>query len=361
MVAAVVFAVALVASSSVISGAAYVRRPVPVLTVQMAGSSAFFSDPVVQAELLRQGFVVQETSLGSRQVCGEPLLAQRYDVAIFGTQDSAACVLKELTSVDHLDPHKTTPFSSPMVIITYSPIVQLLEQIHVVTMDNGIAIFNVLKYLAVVHSGVRWAGIKGNYTYLSQRPILVATTDPRFSNSGGMFAAIAYAAQNGDDPVTDLNPGYLSVIKQSFAELGSMDTHTPDLVQQFLTEGMDALPMAMVYEDDYVFAKLSGEVGPGSQIMVMYPDPDVISDDTLVSWTPGGNKMTSLLTSPAMVSFEEEHGYRTSRDSSGFVNYMAPRGIKVPSLNSYDPSLQFVSLPTETSLKALINAVVPGS
>jgi hypothetical protein len=332
-----------------------------VLTVQMAGSSTFFSDPVAQAELLRQGFVVQETSLGSRQVCGEPSLVQRYDVANSGSQDAAACVVEKLTAAD-LDPHKTNPFSSPMVIITYTPIVQLLEKIHVVTEVHGIAIFNVRAYLDVVRSGKRWTSIQGNTTYPNQSLILLSTTDPRFSNSGGMFAAIAYAAQNSDDPVTDLKPDdpYLKVIKQCFAELGSLNTHTPDLLQQFLTEGMDAYPMAMVYESDYIYTKLSGQAGPGSQIRVMYPDPDVISDNTLVSWTPRGNMLTSLLTSPTMASFEEEHGYRTSGDSSGFVTYMAAKGIKVPSLNSYNTGLQFARMPTEASLQVLISAVAPG-
>jgi hypothetical protein len=330
-----------------------------VVTVQMAGSSTFFGDPAAQAELLRQGIVVQETSLGSLQICSEPSLAQRYDVTNSGSQDAAACVVQELTK-DGLDPHKSNPFSSPMVIITYDPIVALLEKIGVATQVGGLTIFNVRKYLSVVKSGMRWTDIAGNSAYPNQSLILLRTTDPRFSNSGGMFAAIAYAAQNNNDPVTDMRPGapLLPVIRESFAEQGSMNTHTPDLLQEFLTEGMDAYPMAMIYESDYIYTRL--QLGPKSGITAMYPDPDVISDNTLVSWTPKGNMLTTLLTSPAMAVFEERHGYRTSSDSDDFVSYMKAKGITVPSLDRFNPGLQFAGMPTEASLQALIADVVPG-
>jgi hypothetical protein len=370
--AAVVFAVALAASGGVISGAAYARRPgtvaqpAPPVTVQMAGSSTFFSDPTVEPELRRLGLVVQETSLGSRQVCGEPALAQRYDVANSGSQDAAACVLQELTAAGR-NAHKSNPFSSPMVIITYTDIVSVLKAAGIATTVkcgcsiNGITIFDIRKYLKAVSAGTRWTGIKGNGTYRNRSRILLATTNPLFSNSGGMFTAIAYAALNNDDPFTGLRPNdsSLAVIRQCFAELGNLDTHTPDLLRQFLTEGEDAIPMAMVYESDYVFTKLSGQAGLNPKLTVMYPNPDVISDNTLVSWTPRGNKLTSLLTSPAMQSFEERHGYRTSGDSTSFVAYMKARHITVPDLGSYNVGLQFVSLPSSADLQQLIYAVFP--
>jgi hypothetical protein len=365
--AALVFAVALAMSGGVISGAAYARRPGVVAqsrsaaTIQMAGSSTFFSDPVVQAELLRQGLTVQETSLGSRQVCDEPSLGQRYDVANSGSQDAAACVLQELTA-DGLNAHKSNPFSSPMVIITHQPIVDALWRLGIVTKVRNIDVFDVSKYLHVVSIGERWSDIAKNKAYLSNSRILVATTNPLLSNSGGMFTAIAYAAQNNDDPFTDLQPHdqKLAVIRQCFAELGNLDTHTPDLLRHFLTEGIDAYPMAMVYESDYIFTRLSGQSGLNSDLRVMYPNPDVISDNTLVSWTQRGNAFTSLLTSPTMQAFEERHGYRTSGDSSGFVDYMKEKGIYVPNLNIYDRKLQFASLPSSASLQTLINAVFPG-
>jgi hypothetical protein len=368
----VTFVVALAVSAALISTAVDTRRPVadtrpgPLVTVQMAGGSTFFEDSGVRAELRRRGIALaSDTSLGSRQICAEPSLAARFDVADSGSQDAAACVTQKLRDAGR-NPVESNPFSTPMVILTYNPIVKLLKTLHLVTQAGRITIFNVRAYLRVVDAGTQWVGIRGNRTYPNDSRILLWTADPRFANSGGMFAAIAYSAQNANgDPVTDVQPGdhRLAVIRKSFTELGSLDIDSTDLLRKFLTEGMDAYPMIMVYESYYIQALLDGLASPQSGITVMYPDPDVISDSTLVSWTPHGNQMTALLATPALAAIEEQHGYRTSRDSSdssGFVRYMAARGITVPSLNTLSESLQFVRLPTEASLQKLIDAVTPG-
>jgi hypothetical protein len=151
------------------------------------------------------------------------------------------------------------------------------------------------------------------------------------------------------------------VIRTFYTELGSLETHTPDLLRDFLTMGIAGRPMAMVYESDYLSAKLTNEIPGNSDITVMYPNPDVISEHTLVSWTPKGDRLlNALLTNPTIGKYEETHGYRTSQDANGFVGYMATRGITVPSVNALSRNLQFARLPTESNLLALINAVAAG-
>jgi hypothetical protein len=332
--------------------------------VQLAGSSGFFSDPAVQKELRHEKFVVQQpTPAGSLDVCHIPLLVQDYDMTNSGSQEAAACVYQILAKASRAqDP--SYPFASPMVIITYTPIVRLLEQIHVVKEDHGIAVFNVLKYLNVVRRGEQWYRIPRNKAYPNHSRILLATTNPQDSNSGGMFAAIAYAALNNDSPVAaPMKPAYVKVIRQCFREQPDMATHTDFLLNDFLANGMSEYPMAMIYENDYIYTQLdgrtllSGRPGPNHQITVMYPNPDVVPVNTLISWTRNGIILTNLLKTPTMERFEEEHGYRTSSDSNSFVKYMAGNGITVPSL--HNPPMQIVGPPQEPNLQALINAVVP--
>jgi hypothetical protein len=337
--------------------------PQSLVTVQMAGSSTFLDDINVRNKLTQNHVTLQDASLGSRQVCKIPGLIAKFDVSDSGSDDAATCV-GQLVIKAGLVPHKVSPYSSPMVIMTHAPIVHLLQQIPgLVTPVNGLKIFNVAKYLSVFASGEEWVNIPGNTTYPSLNRILLWTTDPRNSNSGGMLAALAYAAQNAnDDPVTTLLPGdtKVPVIKSLFTELGSLPTHTPDLLRQFLTLGMDGRPMALVYESDYLGAVLTHEIPAASDITVMYPNPDVTAEETFVSWTQKGNKLTSLLTSSPMQDVEEAHGYRTSQDAYGFAGYMAARNIAVPSVNTLLASLQFARLPSESSLLALINAVTAG-
>jgi hypothetical protein len=337
--------------------------PLPPVTVKMAGSSTFFDEASVLSKLSQLGVTLQQTSLGSRQECKVPGLIAKFDVAGSGSDDAASCVERLVTAAGRV-PHKVSPYSSPMVIMTHAPIVAALEKIPgLVTQANGLTIFNVEAYLKVFTSGEEWVNIPGNSSYPSLSRILLWTTDPRNSNSGGMLAAIAYAAQNAnDDPVTTLLPGdpRVRVIKSLFTELGNLPTHTPDLLRELLTGGMDGIPMALIYESDYLGAVLAHDIPASSDITVMYPNPDVITQDTLVSWTPEGERLTNLLTASAMQAAEEAHGYRTLQDEGSFAGYMAARGITVPSLSALLRELQFARLPTESSLEALINAVTAG-
>jgi hypothetical protein len=361
---------ALAVSAALISAAADIHRPVadarpvPVVTVQMAGGSTFFEDPRVLAELRRLGInLMAETSLGSRQICADPTLANTFDAAASGSENAAACILRKLTKAG-LNPDESKPFSTPMVIVTYNPIVKLLKTLGVVTQAGGITIFHVRAYLHVVDIGTQWVNIPGNRDYPNDNRVLLTTADPQSSNSGGIFAAIAYSAQNNSgDPVTDVRPGdpHVAVIRKCFTELGSLETDSTFLLRKFLTDGIDgAYPMIMVYESYYIQALLNGTAKQQSGVTVMYPDPDVLSDNTVVSWTPHGNQLTPLLTTPAMAALEEQLGYRTSSDSSGFVSYMAARGITVPSFNTLRAILQIVKLPTEANLQKLIDAVTRG-
>jgi hypothetical protein len=326
----------------------------------MAGSSTFLDNPSVIAALSQRGVTVQDTSFGSLQECKLPGLIAKFDVADSGSDDAAACAVQLAAKAGKVW-QKVSPCSTPMVIITHTPIVHLLEKIPgLVTQAGHLTIFNVGKYLSVFRSGKEWAEIPGNNSYPSRNRILLWTTDPQFSNSGGMLAAIAYAAQNpNDDPVTTLLPGdsRVPVIRSLFTELGNLPTHTPDLLREFLTGGMDGIPMAMVYEVDYLNTVLTHEIPANSDIAVMYPNPDILTQETLVSWTLAGKKLTALLTSPTMGAVEEAYGYRTVQDETGFAGYMHAKGIPVPSLSVLTNSLQFARLPTEPSLEALINAV----
>jgi hypothetical protein len=330
-----------------------------VTTVQMAGSGTFFSDPSVERELQRQGFAVQTSSLGSRQICTEPKVITTYDISESGSREAATCV-EDLVQKAGKTPDVASPYDGLMVIITYKPIVGLLEQLHVASEANGITVFDVAKYLKAFASGKRWTDIRGNTTYPSHNRILLWTTDPKQSNSSGMLADIAYSAQiRGDTPTSiGARDPHVPVIKSLFTELGSLESHTPVLLNKFLTGGMGAYPMAMVYESDYLGAVLTGETHDPN-LTVMYPTPDVLAEDTLVAWTPAGKQLIDLLQSPAMAAPEQAHGYRTEADKAGFVKYMASKHIIVPDLDQLEKTLQFTNLPTEDVLEKLIHAVAP--
>jgi Bacterial extracellular solute-binding protein len=364
LVAALVFGVVAVVVGTMIVEAAAVRRTAaaaPLLTVRMAGSSEFFDEPAVVEEFRRNGIRVQQAPLGSQQIADQIALATTYDVANAASPDAATHIEQRLTG-DGVGAQDSSPFSSPMVIVTYQPIVDLLKTLGVVKTVDKILIFDVNKYLQVVAADQRWTDIPGNGTYPSKNRILVWTTDPKYANSGGMFAAIASSAQLNGDPVTTVRPTdpYLTLVQKCFVEQGSMATHTPILLEQFLTDGMDRYPMGMFYEKDYISTRLNDQGALGQGAVLMYPNPDVIPDNTFVWWTDAGRRLNSLLQNDrVLVDLEERAGYRTSNDNVRFVRDMAGKGITVPNLDSPPTGLQIAPLPTDDNLQKLINAVEP--
>jgi hypothetical protein len=152
-----------------------------------------------------------------------------------------------------------------------------------------------------------------------------------------MFVADAYPAlaEEKAGPITaPFDNSRLDVIRQA---LFTQETHTPNLMDDFLGGGV---PMAVVYENDYLYAAVSHKFDR-DQVVMMYPTPEINSDDTLVSWSAAGNQLISKITSPQMKDLAEHDGYRTSEDSADFVSVMNSAGYSVPSLNPPSPDLQF--------------------
>jgi hypothetical protein len=329
----------------------------------MAGSDPFLGLPAVKAVFRRHGLALQQYPLGSLQILGQASLSKSFGLANTGSAEAGTLVQGRLRKAG-INAQIAGLYDSPIVILTYQPIVRLLESIGVVRQTGHLLIFDIGAYLhRVVGQNLRWTGIRGNQSYRSLNRVLVWTTDPESSNSGATFAAIVSSAQLHDDPVTSVTPAgsYLGLARKCFMEQGSMLPHTPDLLQQFLAGGIDTYPMAVVYENDYILERLSDpkDLPPG--LAVMYPSPTADPENTFVSWTGPGRRVISLLTTnPVLIRLEEQYGYRTSQDGNGFVRYMASRGIAVPSLQAPTAGLQFTHLPSDTVLQALGKAVVHG-
>jgi hypothetical protein len=339
-------------------------------TVQMVGNDVLFSDPGVARELRRQGLVVKQTLPGSRTACTDTRVIADYDFS--DTSAEASSCFKSLALRAGKLPDVYNPYAGLMVIITYSPVVTLLKGLGVASeaynsttvknhhkVKNYITVFDVAKYLKVFASGKRWADIPGNTTYPSRNRILLWTTNPKQSNLGGMLADIAYAAQAGGDPPTSIGPDdkRVPVIRSLFTELGELQDFSVTLLNQFLAGGMGEYPMAMVYESQYLSTRLTG-IATDPSLTVMYPTPDVSTQDALVAWTPAGKRLIEALKSPQIAALEKGEGYRTAADKAEFVRYMASRGLFVPDLNQLEVAgVQFSNLPTADVLTKLINAV----
>jgi len=146
----------------------------------------------------------------------------------------------------------------------------------------------------------------------------------------------------------------LPLIRSCFTEQGGMQTHTPDMLSLFLTDGMSRFPIGLFYEKDFLDEKLKRGNEVSSQIVLMYPSPTVISDNTFAWWTEPGRKVDNLLhNDPVFVELEQRSGYRTSNYNERFFHDMATKGIRFPDL----AKLTIAPLPTNENFQTLIEKI----
>ncbi|MFI7230347.1 three-helix bundle dimerization domain-containing protein [Nonomuraea angiospora] len=323
--------------------------PPPPLTIVrgVIGSEkkAFFEDPRVQQALAGQGVKVEVESAGSRQIATSINL-DRYDFAF----PSSAPAGESIQRARHVNT-KYTPFSSPMAIATFQPIVDVLAKAGVVK-KGPVPTFSVDRYLGLVTSGTKWAQLSRNSAYPVDKNVLVSTTDPRTSNSAAMYLATASYVANGNAVVhgATAEKSVLPLMTQLFTSQGYTDNTSEGPFNEYLTVGMGPTPMVWIYEAQYVDAAARGRLKPG--MALMYPSPTVLSQHTLVPLTPTGDRIGRLLsTDPELQGLAAEHGLR-SGDATRFAKVAADHDVPVPK-----DLIDVVDIPSYDTLEHLLDGV----
>lgn len=320
----------------------------PVTTVRgVVGSEKipFFTDPKVIDALARKGLRVQVDPAGSRQIATSIDLG-KYDFAFPSSVPAAETIMRQ-----HNLTTKYTPFSSPMAIATFTPIVDLLTTAGVVR-PGPVPIFDMNRYMDLVSTGKQWNQLPGNTTYPVAKNILVSTTDPRTSNSADMYLAIASYVANDDTIVRGATAEDNAVQKVSklFVGQGYSDNSSQGPFDQYLSSGIGPTPMVLIYEAQYVDAAVRGKIAPGMELM--YPSPTVLSRHTLIPLNPAGDKLGRLLTTdPDLQRLAAEHGFRTG-DPEQFAAVTAQHNVPVP-----PEVVDVVDTPAYDTLEHLLDGV----
>src|SRR5262245_52449921 len=99
-----------------------------------------------------------------------------------------------------------TPFSSPMAVATFKPIVTVLTGTGGLQhASDGSSVVDVAALLNLARAGTRWDELPGNTEYPVRNSVLLRTTDPRDSNSAIMFLSIASHVANNGAVVTTID------------------------------------------------------------------------------------------------------------------------------------------------------------
>jgi hypothetical protein len=344
------------------------RLQPPLTTVRVAAGLEFFENAEVRDILRGQGIQVRRTPVGSMSLT-TPAELQKYDAIIPGGKIAADQVAQTLrTEGEH--PNRHEAFFSPMVVVTYDPIIELLQRIEAAPAggktqpprplvrkdpDDGTWRLNVAAYLAEVHQKRRWTTIPGNTGYDNPNRMLITTTNPARSNSAAMFVAISSAATNNGDVVENeaAADAAVTAIKACFTAQGDTPDSTADSMAALLVAGMKSVPMGLAYENDFIAARRDRQ-NADNGLNVMYPEPTVTSANTMISRTAGGQKLgDALKENPKLQALLRESGYRTESTTPGeFRELMDQKyGIAVSA------ELYTVQVPEATLLKRMIDAV----
>ena len=306
---------------------------------------AYFEDPDVVARLEELGYRVSVTTAGSRQIATTTDIAEQDFV--FPSSAPATQKVREQGSGYSVD----FPFFTPMAVASWKPIADLLVAEGVVSEQNGAYTLDVNKYMDLARSGKRWRDL--GEAYPSPRNVQIRSTDIRTSNSAAMYLSLLAWEVAERDPERRDDVGFLiDEIAPFFTAQGYSEASSSGPFTDYLSQGMGAAPMVMVYEAQF----LGEQMRPNSRIrddmVLLHLSPTVLANHGIVGVSAGGKELGRLLSNdPQLQQLAARHGFRPA-NSGSLADELADRGLDAPSdyVNSIDP-------PSYDRLEQLIDGV----
>ena len=294
----------------------------------------FFEDPRVRAEFRKKGLDVEVDTAGSRQIATLDL--KPYGFA-FPAGVPAAVKIKAAHGVSK----SYTTFYTPMAIASWRPIADLLVKAGVATNQGSYYTFDVAAYLRLVAKNTRWSDLPGNTSYPVDKSILVTSTDVRTSNSAAMYLSIASYVSNQNNVVQDeaQADAVSKTVEPLFLRQGFVEASTEEPFEDYLAIGIGKTPMVMIYEAQFVARVLASDPAITSDMVLMYPSPDVLSKHTFIPLTPAGDRVGQLLLQdPVLQRLAIQFGFRTS-DAAAFAQELSSHHLGLPRtlLNIIEP------------------------
>ncbi len=284
----------------------------------------FFADERVREVFRANGLEVRVDPAGSRQIATTVRLDD-YDFAFPSSSPVADKVLATRPAA-----RTYAPFSTPIAVATFAPIVDLLTQAGVVA--QGSSTFDVQRYLELASAGTRWDQLPGNTSFPARKDVLLSTTAPCQSNSAIMYLGIASYVANADSVVADQAAAaqVAPAVQPLFRDQGYLPPSTEVLFEDYLSAGMGRVPMALIYEAQYLAESLSPDPVLPADGRLLYPSPTIFSRHTLVPLKPAGDRVGELLTTdPQLAALAAEYGFRPT-DPRPFAAAFRDRGLPEP-------------------------------
>jgi len=308
----------------------------------------FFDDPKVKAAFRKAGFDVEVDTAGS-QAMATSIDLSKYDFAFPAGTPAAIKIQKS-----HKISQTYVPFFTPMAVASFKSIANLLSSAGVAHQTANGWTLDMKAFMALTAHNARWTDLKDNTSYPVSKSILITSTDISTSNSAAMYAAIASYVANGQNVVA--TPAQVQsaipAVEPLFIRQGFAESSSEAPFDDYLSIGVGKTPLVMIYEAQFVdkAAQHDGSITPN--MVLLYPDPDILSKHTLVPLTPPGDEIGRLLsTDPTLQELAIEHGFRTN-DRAAFQKFVQDKHVEVA-----PDVLDIIEPPTYETLQAMITEI----
>jgi hypothetical protein len=168
-----------------------------------------------------------------------------------------------------------------------------------------------------------------------------------------MYLALASYVANGNNIVQDPTQAnnVLSSVAPIFLKQGLTASSSEEPFQDYLSIGIGKTPMVMIYEAQFLAAAAANNGSITKDMVLMYPDPDVLSKHTLVPLTSKGDRVGQLLlNNPQLQKLATKYGFRTNNPAA-FNQFLTDHKLTSPSL------VNLIEPPTYENLEAMIYAI----
>lgn len=285
--------------------------PEPITVAGRIGSEkeGFLQSQAVRDILAtKYGLTVNATNAGSLQMVREPRQDEDF---LWPSSEVALALFRE--EFDSAAPSETI-FNSPIVLYAWSDVTKALVATGLVTQEGETYFVNDFPRLVrMIDDGTTWAeiGVPGLYGGMA-----IVTTDPTESNSGNMFSGLLANTLNNGQVVDETTVGpHLPTIRRFYDRLGLLQNRSGDLFNQFLSQGIGAMPMIAGYESqltEFSLASPDYREVLRERINLLYPRPTVFSSHPVIALTPNGERLLAALRDPELQRLAwEQHGFRS--------------------------------------------------
>jgi hypothetical protein len=343
-------------------------RPVVTIEAKMASKRDFFQDPEVERLLMKHGFRVHITSMGSREIAKQNYDA--YDVVFPSGQPAADLISRERARANR-PVLLYRPFVSPIVLATYRGYAEALTAEGVAQRLPGSGsppmyyTLDMRKFLDLARGkrkgvqrhpedGYRWDEVDDGNHVRNGNKILAQTSDICEANSAGTYLGLVAFVENGNDaPDSEAEAEQLArKIKPLLVEQGLPSSERADTYLS--PDGQGIAPIAVIYEHQFLAHQLRHKARNGEtdgERVLLYPSTRFVTEPQLVALTGDGARLGELVSEdPELQHRAMELGFRARGAGSGassdeLTRFLTERQIPVPTTSSDDTRAVLPSLP----------------